>query len=136
MGDGETVKDGDVATVEYTGRLLVSDKEFDKGSIGFKVGAGNVIPGWEKGLLGMKVGGKRTLKVPPNLAYGERGAGDVIPPNSDLVFDCELKSVATGPLAEFTAKFNIGFNRQTLFAIGFLLTIILPRLGIGEKGLI
>lgn len=116
VGNGENIQWGKMATIKYTGRLLVGDKEFDKGTFGFKVGMGTVIQGWDQGLLGMKVGGKRTLKVPPNMAYGTRGSGDKIPPDADLIFDCELKgvgdtgTVGTGPIAEAAAKFRAFFK--------------------------
>jgi FKBP-type peptidyl-prolyl cis-trans isomerase len=88
-------------TVNYTGWLRNPDgskgKEFDS-SVGkqpfkFMLGAGQVIPGWDKGVAGMKVGGKRTLTIPPDLGYGDRGAGDVIPPGAVLIFDVELLAV-------------------------------------------
>jgi FKBP-type peptidyl-prolyl cis-trans isomerase len=83
---------------------------------------------------GVKVGGKRVLRIPPTLAYGATGAGGVIPPDADLEFECELKGIATGPVAEFIAKVGIGPNRMTGFLVLFLISIILPSFGIGEKG--
>jgi hypothetical protein len=135
MGDGDTAEEGAVLSLKYEGRLLSNDKQFDSGTFSFQLGAGNVIAGWEEGMKGMKVGGKRTLKIPPRLAYGDRGAGDgVIPPKADLIFDCELISVATGPVAETMAKLGIGLNARTGLFIAFILSIVLPQLGIGEKG--
>mmetsp|Transcript_11552 Transcript_11552/g.16170 ORF Transcript_11552/g.16170 Transcript_11552/m.16170 type:complete len:215 (+) Transcript_11552:73-717(+) len=134
-GDGYA-KEGDVVTVKYAGRLLSTNKEFDSGSISFKMGEGRVIPGWDEGLKGMIVGGKRTIKIPPNLAYGDYGAGDAIPPKADLIFDCELEKVETGIVAETIANFGLGLNLRTLSLVCLLLSIILPRFGIGEKGLI
>jgi FKBP-type peptidyl-prolyl cis-trans isomerase len=95
-GAGETVKAGDRVKVDYTGKLT-NGKQFDS-SIGrepfeFIVGAGEVIKGWDKGLIGMKVGGKRTLRIPPALGYGATGAGNDIPPNATLIFDIELKGL-------------------------------------------
>lgn len=137
LGDGDTAEEGAVLSIKYEGRLLSNDKQFDSGTFSFQLGAGNVIAGWEQGMKGMKVGGKRTLKIPPRLAYGDRGAGDgVIPPNADLIFDCELVSVATGPVAESMAKLGIGLNARTGLFIAFILSIVLPQLGIGEKGFI
>lgn len=137
VGDGETSKLGDVVTVKYQGRLLATDKEFDKGTFSFKLGEGKVIQGWDQGLQGLKVGGKRSLKIPPSLAYGPIGAGDgAIPPNADLVFDCELTGVANGPIAETIATLGIGLNTRTLFLVLFILSIILPKFGIGGKGFI
>ena len=80
--------------VNYRG-TLVDGTEFDssfkrKKPFIFQIGLRQVIEGWEKGLMGMKVGGKRTLKIPPELAYGKNGAGDLIPPNAILIFDIEI----------------------------------------------
>lgn len=95
-GTGKEATAGSTVSVHYTG-WLTDGTEFDS-SIGsdpivFPVGTGAVIPGWDEGLLGMKVGEKRRLVIPPALAYGERGAGGVIPPNATLVFDVELLEV-------------------------------------------
>ncbi|HZR38395.1 MAG TPA: FKBP-type peptidyl-prolyl cis-trans isomerase [Nevskia sp.] len=99
-GSGPGAAVGNMVDVQYTGWLYdayapdLHGRQFDS-SVGrepfsFMLGVGSVIPGWDRGLLGMKVGGKRTLIIPANLAYGERGAGRDIPPGSILVFDIEL----------------------------------------------
>jgi peptidylprolyl isomerase len=102
-GDGAPVADGDVVTVHYAGWIYDPQTEMrgerfdssrDRGEpLTFPVGYGRVIQGWEQGLLGMRVGGKRTLIIPPDLAYGERGAPPAIPPNSTLLFEVELLAI-------------------------------------------
>jgi peptidylprolyl isomerase len=89
-------KAGDKVWVLYAGRLQSNGKEFDSSArhgndpISFKLGNGQVIKGWDEGIAGMKVGDKRQLIIPANLAYGDRGAGQDIPPGATLVFDVEL----------------------------------------------
>ena len=97
-GDGDVAASGQRVTVHYTGWLLDGDK-FDSSvdrnePFAFTLGKGMVIRGWDEGVAGMKVGGKRRLTIPPQLGYGSRGAGGVIPPNATLVFDVELIAVA------------------------------------------
>jgi FKBP-type peptidyl-prolyl cis-trans isomerase FkpA len=97
-GTGANAVSGKKVTVNYTG-WLTSGKQFDT-SVGkrpfqFKLGAGQVIQGWDDGVAGMKVGGKRQLRIPPNLGYGSQGVSGAIPPNATLIFDVEL--LAVGP---------------------------------------
>jgi FKBP-type peptidyl-prolyl cis-trans isomerase FkpA len=91
-GTGAVATRGRSVVVRYTG-WLPNGKQFDTGEISVTLGSNKTIAAWEEGLLGMRVGGKRRLVVPPNLGYGARGAGDDIPPNSVLVFDMEVTSV-------------------------------------------
>ena len=96
-GSGKLAEKGKKVSVHYTG-WLTDGKEFDSSRdagepIQFNLGTGEVIKGWDEGIAGMKVGGKRQLKIPPALGYGPRGFGSSIPPNSTLVFDVELMDV-------------------------------------------
>jgi FKBP-type peptidyl-prolyl cis-trans isomerase len=103
-GTGPAIKTGQTAVVHYTGWLYVEDapdhkgKKFDSSldrndPFSFPVGGGQVIQGWDQGVAGMQVGGKRQLVIPAELGYGSRGAGGVIPPNATLLFDVELLSI-------------------------------------------
>ena len=109
-GDGVGIAPGATAVMQYTGWLYeaaASDhkgKKFDSSldrnePFRFQLGAGQVIQGWDQGVAGMKVGGKRRLTIPAALAYGERGAGGVIPPGATLVFDVELVGIENQPPA-------------------------------------
>jgi FKBP-type peptidyl-prolyl cis-trans isomerase FkpA len=103
-GTGAAVAAGQTAVVQYTGWLYEAaakdnkGKQFDSSRSGgqpfrFPVGRGQVIKGWDQGVLGMKVGGSRRLIIPPDLAYGDSGAGGVIPPGATLVFDIDLIAI-------------------------------------------
>jgi len=96
VGTGREAKKGDAVEVHYTG-WLTDGKKFDssagRGPFSFDLGAGQVIAGWDRGVAGMKVGGKRKLTVPPELGYGSRGFPGVIPPQATLVFEVELLGV-------------------------------------------
>ena len=101
IGEGATATPGNKVSVHYTGWLYNNaakgakfDSSVDRGQpFQFTLGAHQVIAGWDEGVAGMKVGGKRTLIIPPELGYGARGAGGVIPPNATLMFDVELLGV-------------------------------------------
>ncbi len=103
-GTGKEATAGKVVSVHYTGWLFDKSavdnkgKKFDSsrdrpGNFTFPLGAGRVIKGWDQGVQGMKVGGQRTLIIPPSMGYGARGAGNIIPPNATLIFDVELMEV-------------------------------------------
>ncbi|HSB43504.1 MAG TPA: FKBP-type peptidyl-prolyl cis-trans isomerase [Nitrospira sp.] len=97
VGTGATAQAGQTVTVHYTGWLENGkkfDSSLDRGQpFSFPLGAGRVIKGWDEGVQGMKVGGKRKLTIPSNLGYGARGAGGVIPPNATLIFEVQLLGV-------------------------------------------
>lgn len=103
-GDGETAQSGQEVIVHYTGWLYDPHQPDNKGKkfdssvdrdqpFSFRLGAGQVIQGWDQGFAGMQTGGKRILVIPPDMGYGARGAGGVIPPNATLMFEVELLGV-------------------------------------------
>ena len=98
VGDGDEATKGKKVTVHYVGVAFSSGEEFDASwnrgqPFGFKLGKGQVIAGWDAGVQGMKVGGRRKLTIPSDLAYGDRGMSSVIPPKATLLFDIELLSI-------------------------------------------
>jgi FKBP-type peptidyl-prolyl cis-trans isomerase len=97
VGEGREARAGDTVSVHYTGTLQNGtrfDTSRDRGQpITFPLGAGYVIKGWDEGIAGMKIGGKRTLVIPPQLGYGDRGSPPDVPPNATLVFDVELMGI-------------------------------------------
>ena len=104
QGEGQMALSGKQVTVHYTGWLFDAaapetkgrkfDSSRDRGEpFSFPLGAGHVIQGWDRGVAGMRIGGQRRLTIPPEMGYGARGAGGVIPPNATLVFDVELLAV-------------------------------------------
>jgi FKBP-type peptidyl-prolyl cis-trans isomerase len=97
VGNGEVAKEGSRVRVHYTG-WLTTGKKFDSSvdagkPFDFTIGNGEVIKGWEEGITGMRVGGKRQLRIPPDLGYGAEGSPDTIPPNATLIFDVQLLGV-------------------------------------------
>jgi FKBP-type peptidyl-prolyl cis-trans isomerase FkpA len=97
IGTGAVAEPGKTVKVHYTG-WLTTGKKFDSSvdrnePFSFTLGRGDVIKGWDEGVVGMKVGGKRQLRIPPSLGYGANGAGGVIPPNATLIFDVQLLAV-------------------------------------------
>lgn len=97
-GEGEGVKDGDTISMHYRGTLPDTGEEFDSSysrnqPFSFRVGSGQVIKGFDMGVLGLKKGGKRKITIPPDLGYGARGAGKVIPPNATLIFEIEIVDI-------------------------------------------
>ena len=101
-GDGRTAKEGDNVSVQYVGANWSNGSEFDASwnrgePFTFTLGAGNVIPGWDEGVQGMKEGGRRKLVIPPDMGYGEQGTPDgSIPPNETLIFVVDLEKVQSG----------------------------------------
>ncbi|WP_380168950.1 FKBP-type peptidyl-prolyl cis-trans isomerase [Jannaschia sp. R86511] len=99
VGEGPEAASGATVSVHYVGVALSTGEEFDASynrgdALQFRLGAGQVISGWDAGITGMRVGGRRQLVIPPHLAYGDRGAGGVIKPGETLVFVCDLVGVS------------------------------------------
>jgi hypothetical protein len=130
IGNGEAAKVGDILDVKYKGTLMASGKEFANGPLAFKVGGGKVLPGLDVGVAGLRVGGKRVLRIPPKLGYGSRGARTVIPPNADIEMEVELCSMLPqGPVGEALMDWGFGKNTKTFATAGMLLLLItLPNI--------
>lgn len=99
LGGGKEVKPGDTVSVHYVGVTFSGGEEFDSSwnrnhPLEFKVGEGRVIKGWDEGLLGMQVGGRRRLEIPADMAYGDRGAGTIIGPGEALIFVVDLLDIS------------------------------------------
>ena len=96
LGEGDSANPGQKVTVNYRGTLesgVEFDSSYGRAPFSFNLGAGQVIKGWDEGVSGMKIGGKRKLVIPPELGYGKRGAGNVIPPDATLIFEVELLKI-------------------------------------------
>lgn len=126
VGSGEAAKEGDVVKVDYTGWLEASGREFDTSAggkpIAFNVGKQRVIPGWDEGILSMRVGGRRRLSIPADLGYGDAGAGS-IPPGASLQFETELVGIESG-FGGIIATFPGGITNLAL--IGVLALSFIP----------
>jgi hypothetical protein len=127
MGEGEGAVDGDVITVAFKGTLFRSGKQFAKNEAkAFKLGAGKAFPGFDRGLLGVKQGTTRLLRVPPKMAYGSRGAPPTIPPNSDLEYEIEVTRITRGgPQAELAL---FGETRAAGIAACVVVLAVIPIL--------
>ncbi len=115
-GEGPEIITHSKIQVHYVGMLedgTKFDSSYDRGEpLRFQIGLRKVIEGWEIGLMGMKVGGRRTLIIPPELAYGERGAGDLIPPNSTLIFDVEIIDIQSPGYKLITKKDILNLQKE------------------------
>jgi peptidylprolyl isomerase len=129
VGTGAVAEPGKVVTVGITGRLMSTGKQFteDKG-LSFRMGSGKAMAGIEQGLQGLRVGGQRTVRIPPKLAFADKGRSSVIPPGSHLEFDLELVSVASNPVEEALAEINIPKEGLLGIALGVLVLALTPLL--------
>ena len=140
-GSGVEIINHSKIKVHYLGKLedgTKFDSSYDRGEpLSFQIGLRQVIEGWENGLMGMKVGGKRTLIIPPEFAYGERGAGDLIPPNATLVFDVEIIDVQP-PMYSFVTMKEIKADLLDRvkeidpFYFEKVILILLKKMGYGD----
>ena len=118
VGTGDEAKFDTIVTIRYTGKFYDSGDEFDASTISFKLGYGKVLDGCDTGIRGMKVGGRRILKIPARLGFGVEGMVGpdyTVPPHTDLEYSIELLSVASGPMAEAAAKMGIGLDPTTVY---------------------
>lgn len=127
MGSGDEVKEGDIITVAYNGKVMQTSQTFGIGSLQFKYGEKRVMPGWNDAIVGMRAGGTRLARIPPSLAYGSMGQA-TIPPNADLEIAIELEEIENGLLAELkmeAVQFGLGNNVKTYGLLFFTLLLAL-----------
>lgn len=140
-GDGPTPEKGDTVIVDYVGTLVKGgytfDSSFARGQpFAFKVGTGQVIPGWDEGISTMTLGSNRTMIIPARLAYGNNNVGEgLIPPNSDLQFEVTLREIKSGPMADLSLKADnfvsgitgaFGLNPFTFFTAALVFLTVAP----------
>jgi FKBP-type peptidyl-prolyl cis-trans isomerase len=131
VGSGPSAEPGDQLAMDYTGTLMngkVFDTSLKPGAKPFEfvLGIGQVIPGWDQGVVGMKVGGKRVLVIPPKLAYGERGAGADIPPNATLKFVIELRKITSHHVKKEILRPGMGAPIKMGDSVTLHYTVTLP----------
>lgn len=119
LGSGAVAEKGQIAVVKYTTYLKDGMKKIDSSldrnsDFHFRLGAGQVVQGWDKGVQGMRVGGKRRITVPSKLGYGEKGAGQIVPPNSVLVYETELAQVEEYKVPEMPAAKKDAVKKSTV----------------------
>jgi hypothetical protein len=129
MGTGDEVQDGNVLTVAYKGTVLQTSENFGQGTFRFKYGEKKVMQGWNDAVEGMRLGGSRIAKIPPSLAFGDKGQAN-IPPHADLQVDIELQQVQQGILAEIAMELGLKKDVRTFgiffFLILFFIAPVLP----------
>jgi len=129
VGSGRVAERGNVLTLAYKGRLMSNKSQFDQSEkYSFKLEQGRVLPGWVEGLVGMRVGGQRTLRIPPSLAWGDKWYKGTIPPSSHVEFDVELLSIAENPFEESFLVLNMEPWRIGGIGIMFMLLALTPML--------
>ena len=128
VGEGEASVSGDVIRGDFDLKVIPSTESLSSGDFCIRLGDDQVIRGWDDGMVGLKKGGKRVLKIPASMAYGEQGKGS-IPPNSDLEITIEVSRIAKTDFDGFLAQWDLGANPRTFAIFGFLfLGIFAPQI--------